>query len=251
MAARGMSPSTDDKPAAPAEPAALAAPAAPAAPAAVAAPAACVRVLICEDDARVREGLERGLTREGLEVAGAVGRGEDAVTRVVASPPDVLLLDIELPGISGLDVVASLAGRTSAGILMLTTFDDDHRVYQAICGGAAGYLTKRSPIERVAQAVRDVHAGGTVIEARLARRFWSYFRSQEGRAPADPYGLTVEEREVLTLVGRGLTNPEVGRAVGRTRRAVKAELEHIYRKLGVAGRVDAVVKAVNAGLITL
>jgi DNA-binding NarL/FixJ family response regulator len=163
----------------------------------------------------------------------------------------VLLLDIELPGMSGLAVVAALGGRTPAEILMLTTFDDERKVYQAVCGGAAGYLTKRSPVARIALAIRDVHAGGTVIDPGLARRFWNYFQSQAGRAAADPYGLTADEREVLSLVGRGLTNPEVGRTVGRTRRAVKVDLERIFRKLGVGNRVDAVVKAVAAGLIEL
>jgi DNA-binding NarL/FixJ family response regulator len=199
----------------------------------------------------MRAGLERGLRAAGLDVVGAVDTGEEACARVLAAPPDLLLLDLELPGMSGLDVIGRLGGRTATEILVLTTFEDERKVYQAICGGAAGYLTKRSPIARVVEAVRDVHAGGTVIDPALARRFWNYFRSQEGHAPADPYGLTAEEIEVLTLVGRGLTNPEVGRAIGRTRRAIKVDLERVYRKLGVQGRVDAVVKAVAAGLVKL
>jgi DNA-binding NarL/FixJ family response regulator len=199
----------------------------------------------------MRAGLERGLAAAGLSVVGAVGTGEDACARVLAAPPDVLLLDLELPGIGGLDVIGRIGGRTTAEILVLTSFEDERKVYQAICGGAAGYLTKRSPMARIVEAVRDVHAGGSVIDPSLARRFWNLFRSQEGRAPADPYGLTADEIEVLALVGRGLTNPEVGRAVGRTRRAVKVDLERIYRKLGVSNRVDAVVKAVAAGLVRL
>jgi DNA-binding NarL/FixJ family response regulator len=216
-----------------------------------AAPGASIRVLVCEDDPRVRTGLERGLAAAGLTVEGAVDTGEAACARVQAAPPDVLLLDIELPGMSGLDVIDRIGGRTTAEILVLTTFEDERKVYQAICGGAAGYLTKRSPIARVVEAVRDVHAGGTVIDPALGRRFWNYFRSQEGHTPADPFGLTPDEVEVLALVGRGLTTPEVGRAVGRTRRAVKVDLERIYRKLGVTRRVDAVVKAVAAGLVKL
>jgi two-component system response regulator DegU len=210
-----------------------------------------IRVLVCEDDPRVRAGLERTLAAGGRTVIGAVGTGEEACAQVAAAAPDVLLLDIELPGMSGLEVVARLGGRTPAEILVLTTFEDERKVYQAICDGAAGYLTKRNAATRLVTAVRDVHAGGTVIDPALARRFWNFFRSQEGRAPVDPYGLTDDEREVLTLVGRGLTNPEVGRAVGRTRRAVKVDLERIFRKLGVRNRVDAVVKAVAAGLVQL
>jgi DNA-binding NarL/FixJ family response regulator len=215
------------------------------------APAGPVRVLVCEDDPRMRAGLERGLAAAGLVVVAAVGTGEEACSRVLAAPPDVLLLDLELPGMGGLDVIGQLGGRTTAEILVLTSFEDERKVYQAVCGGAAGYLTKRSPMARVVEAVRDVHAGGSVIDPTLARRFWNLFRSQEGHAPADPYGLAPDEIEVLTLVGRGLTNPEVGRAVGRTRRAVKVDLERIYRKLGVSNRVDAVVKAVAAGLVRL
>jgi DNA-binding NarL/FixJ family response regulator len=208
-------------------------------------------VLVCEDDPRIRAAIERGLGVAGLTVVAAVGTGEEACDRVLADPPDVLLLDLELPGMGGLDVIARIGGRTSAEILVLTSFEDERKVYEAICGGAAGYLTKRSPMARVVEAVRDVHAGGSVIDPALARRFWNLFRSQEGHAPADPYGLTADELEVLALVGRGLTNPEVGRAVGRTRRAVKVDLERIYRKLGVSNRVDAVVKAVAAGLVHL
>ena len=92
---------------------------------------------------------------------------------------------------------------------MLTTFEDERKVYQAICGGAAGYLTKRSPLARVAEAVRDVHAGGTVIDPALARRFWNSSAARRG-IPANPYGLTAEEVEVLALVGRGPDEPRGG-----------------------------------------
>ena len=210
-----------------------------------------IRVLLCEDDDRVRLGLARGLAALGFDVVGAVPSGEEALDQVARLAPDVLLLDLELPGMSGLDVIARLGRAAAPQILVLTTFDDEQKVYQAMLGGAAGYLTKRSSLSRIAEAIRDVHAGGSVIDPPLARRFWNLFQSQVGHSAQDPYGLTPEEVELLTLVGRGLTNPELGRAVGRSRRAVKADLERIYRKLGVRGRVDAVVKAVSLGLVKL
>jgi two-component system response regulator DegU len=207
------------------------------------------RVLVCEDDARLREVLCRGLAAAGLAVVGGYGTGEDAVAAALRDPPSVLLLDLELPGMSGLEVIAALVGKVPSEILVLTTFADERQVYLAICGGAAGYLTKRTPLAQLIVAIGEVHAGGTVIDPALARRFWNYFQSQSGQGGADPYGLTPEELEVLALVGRGLTNPEVGRVIGRTRRAIKLDLERIYRKLGVSNRVDAVVKAVARGLI--
>ena len=117
--------------------------------------------------------------------------------------------------------------------------------------GAAGYLVKGVDADRLCEAIREVASGGTVIEPRLARRFWSLFEASRGTTPLHGPGLTVEGREVLTLVARGLTNPEVSATTGQTRRRVKTHLESIYRKLGVAGRVEAVLKATSAGLIQI
>lgn len=210
------------------------------------------RVLVCEDDPRFRRLLVKVLgADDGITVVGEANSGEEACRAVRRHRPDLLLLDIELPGISGMEVIERLtAGERCPEILVLTTFADEARLFEAMRRGAAGYLVKGIAPRKLVASVREVLAGGTVIEPRLARRFWSYFASVKGRS-GERYGLTAEELDVLTLVGRGLSNPETAEALGASRRTIKSHLEQIYRKLGVNSRVEATVKALQAGLIEL
>jgi len=160
-------------------------------------------------------------------------------------------LDLELPGMDGIEVTQDLTP-TQRGmeILVLTSFADESKVFEAIRAGAAGYLVKGLAPSSLQQAIREVLAGGTVIEPRLAKRFWNLFASERGKENSQ-YGLTPEELEVLTLVGRGLSNPETAQALGASRRSIKSHLEKIYRKLDVSNRVEATVRALRAGLIEL
>ncbi len=211
-----------------------------------------IRILICEDESRYRRLLAKVLGQvTGFQVVGQAATGEQACEQARDLQPDLLLLDLELPGIGGLEVVQRLRPLLPAlEILILTSFADETLVFEAVQQGAAGYLVKGISPEDLESAIREVLAGGSVIEAGLARRFWNLFVSVQGRMPQD-YQLTAEELEVLTLIGRGLTNPEAAQALGATRRAIKTHLERIYRKLGVSSRVEATVKALQAGLIEL
>lgn len=216
------------------------------------------RILICEDDPRFRRLLVKVLEQVGdFEVIGQVATGEEVFPRVAAGRPDLLLLDLELPGISGMEVIRRLFESCGGDprppqleVLVLTSFADESRLFEAMQHGAAGYLVKGIAASKLELAVREVMAGGTVIEPSLARRFWNYFASVRGVSETS-YGLTEEELEVLTLVGQGLSNPEAARVLGASRRTIKSHLERIYRKLGVSGRVEAAVKALQAGLIEL
>jgi DNA-binding NarL/FixJ family response regulator len=211
-----------------------------------------VRILICEDDARFRRLLSQMLTAvEGFQVD-AVGTGEDACARVRREAPDVLVLDLELPGIDGLAVLDELRamGAATVEVLVLTSFDDELRVFEAMKKGAAGYLVKGAEPRRLEQSICEVVRGGTVIDARIARRFWNHFASVSGKQPRQ-FGLTPEEIEVLCLIARGLSNPEAATVLGASTRSIKAHLEQIYRKMGVHGRVEATVAALRAGLISL
>jgi two-component system response regulator DegU len=211
-----------------------------------------IRILVCEDDPRFRRLLVKVLSAvDDFTLVGELDTGEGARLVMETARPDLLLLDLELPGISGLDVISETAARGHrAEILVLTTFTDEAKLFEAMRRGAAGYLVKGVAPRRLESAIREVLAGGTVIEPSLARRFWSYFAAARGRC-AEDYGLTGEELEVLTLVGRGLSNPEAAQVMGSSRRTVKGHLEQIYRKLGVTSRVEATVKALRAGLIEL
>lgn len=212
-----------------------------------------LRIFLCEDDPRTRAHLARviGQTSD-LVVVGEASTAEVAMESLSAGGVDVLLLDLELPGMDGITLLGHLPPPpTGPEVLILTTYAKEERVFLAMRQGAAGYLVKGMDGERLCAALREVASGGTVIEPRLARRFWSLFEASRGRQQLQGPDLTTEEIEVLTLVARGLTNPEVGATLGQTRRRVKAHLEAIYRKLGVSGRVEAVLKASGAGLIQL
>ena len=212
------------------------------------------RILICEDDPRFSKLLVKVLSaEEDLQVVGQFPSGEEACRAVHQARvrPDLLLLDLELPGMDGIDVIEDLLpSHPGLEVLVLTSFADETKVFEAMRAGAAGYLVKGIAPGQLKQAIRDVLRGGTVIEARLARRVWNYFASVKGRS-GQSHGLTAEELEVLTLVGRGLSNPETATALGASRRTIKTHLERIYRKLEVSGRVEATVKALAAGLIEL
>jgi DNA-binding NarL/FixJ family response regulator len=126
-------------------------------------------------------------------------------------------------------------------------------VFRAIQAGASGYLVKRVGPEKIRDAIREVMAGGTVLEPLIARRFWNYFESVKGTpaAPSDPWNLTEAEREVLRYVAKGLSNPEVAKVMALPRRTVRTHLSHLYAKMGVRTHVEAVVLAIQHGLVEL
>ncbi len=210
-------------------------------------------VAIVEDDPKVRALIVRTLVAEAdLSLVSEHATGEDAARVLPGATVDVVVVDLQLPGIDGIEVVRRLGqAACPPERLVLTAFAAEEKVFEAIRAGAAGYLLKRDVPGRLPGAIREVAAGGTVIEPRLARRFWNLFESQVGRAPTDPWALTESEREVLRLVARGLTNRETGGVLGRTPRQVKLDLERVFAKMGVSTRVDAVTAALRAGVIEL
>lgn len=213
-----------------------------------------VRVFVVEDQAPLLKALIKFLgTRPELEVVGSAMSGEAAVEAILADPPDVVLLDLELPGLDGIGVLRQVKpARPAVQVLILTTFDDEAKVYEAVQSGASGYLVKRMATEKVADAILEVQAGGVVLEPRIARRFWNYFQSVKARPPErDTRGLTDLELEVLQFIAKGLSNAEVGRVMNLERRTVRTHLGHIYEKLGVASHVEAVVAALKLGLVDI
>ncbi len=210
-----------------------------------------IRLYICEDSDDFAEQLTRALPKLGpIEIVGRAREGGQCVSDPALMQADVLLLDLEMPGRDGLWVIGQVAGR-GPEILVLTSFADEDRVFEALRGGAAGYLVKGVGLRRLTRAIGDVASGGTVIEPALAARFWNLFLASIGRAPRDPWNLTDEEKEVLTLVGKGLSNPEIGSTLGKSRSSVKRVLESVYTKMAVHSRVEAVTKALAAGVIEL
>lgn len=209
-----------------------------------------VPLFVVEDQAPTLKALVKLLgTWPEVELVGTAMTGEAARQSLAASGARVALVDIELPGLDGLELVAQLKGaHVDCALLMLTSFVDEERVFQAMRRGAAGYLVKGVAAERLRAAITAVDEGGTVIEPRLARAFWSYFRGVQGPArPSDE--LDAEELALLELVAKGLSNAEAAGVLGLPRRNVRTRLQKIYAKLGAHSHVDAVVAALKRGLI--
>lgn len=214
-----------------------------------------VRVFVVEDDPKLLANVLKVLALyPELEVVGSARDGEAALNLLTESKPEVLLLDLELPGIDGIGVTkAAKIKLPSVEVLILTSFDEEQKVYEAMQAGASGYLVKRVGPEKIRSAIQEVMQGGTVIEAGIAKRFWAYFQSVQSQTAAVivPWGLTEPEVEVLQYMAKGLSNAEMGRVMSIERRTVRTLLSHLYRKMGVSSHVDAVVKALQAGVVRL
>ena len=206
-----------------------------------------IRVLIVDDHPIVRDGLAAVLQDEAdLEVVGAAATAEEALQLVERQPVDVALLDLELPGMSGIEALARLARHApSVRAIVFTAYDTDERVFGAIRAGAAGYLLKGAPSAEIAQAVRDVHAGGSHLEPRVAARVLR----QVGGPRRPGTTLSERERQVLRLVADGAPNKEVARVLGITERTAKFHVTSIMNKLGADNRAQAAALAVQRGLL--
>lgn len=214
------------------------------------------RVYVVEDQPQLLKNLVKVLnTFEELEVVGTSQDGEDAVEDIVRVRPQLVLLDLELPGLNGIQVTQRVKRRApEVEILILTSFEDEQKVYEAIQVGASGYLVKRVGPEKIRSGIREVMEGGTVLEPIIAKKFWNYFQSIQAKPPEkkeNPWGLTPTEFEVLRFVAKGLSNAEVGQVMTMERRTVRTHLSHIYRKMGVNSHVEAVVLALRAGIVEL
>jgi DNA-binding NarL/FixJ family response regulator len=211
-----------------------------------------IPLFVVEDQAPTLKALVKLLGTYGeLEIVGTAMSGEAAVESLAKSGARVALVDIELPGIDGLELVQRLKGaHVACELLMLTSFADEERVFEAMRRGASGYLVKGVAGDRLRQAIAEVDAGGTVIEPRLAKAFWRYFKGVEGPPRPEPV-LDPDELELLGLVAKGLSNAEAGGVLGLPRRNVRTRLQKIYLKLGAHSHVDAVVVALRRGLLSV
>jgi DNA-binding NarL/FixJ family response regulator len=214
------------------------------------------RIFVVEDQPTLLKNLVKVLgTFPELELVGTAQDGETAVEDIVRERPQLVLLDLELPGINGIQVTQRVKRRApEVEILILTSFEDEQKVYEAIQAGASGYLVKRVGPEKIRSSIRDVMEGGTVLEPIIAKKFWNYFHSVQAKPaqkPDNPWELTPVEFDVLRYVAKGLSNAEVGQVMTLERRTVRTHLSHIYRKMGVHSHVEAVVLALRAGIVDL
>jgi DNA-binding NarL/FixJ family response regulator len=207
-----------------------------------------IRLIVVDDHPIVRQGLASALEDEAdFEVVGAVSSAEEALSLVARLTPEVVLLDLELPGIGGVEAIPGLIGASPATkVLVFTAYDNDERVLGALRAGARGYLLKGAAVADIARAIRDVASGGSALEPRVAAKLVATLR------PSRTIGhLTDREREVLRLVAQGLPGKQIARALDISERTVKFHTSSILRKLGADNRAQAVALATQRGLIDL
>jgi DNA-binding NarL/FixJ family response regulator len=220
-----------------------------------------MKVLIADDQALVRAGFRLILKTAGIEVAGETADGEQAVAAVLRHRPDVVLMDIRMPHLDGIEATRRIlaAGETAAGvrIIILTTFDLDQYVYAALAAGASGFLLKDVTPEHLIAAVRLVRTGDALLAPSITRRLVETFAPRTPAATAgastgpgqtDLSVLTPRELEVLRLIARGMSNAEIAAALTLSEATVKTHVARILAKLNLRDRVQAVVLAYETGL---
>jgi DNA-binding NarL/FixJ family response regulator len=206
-----------------------------------------IRVVVVDDHPVVRQGLVAVLEDEAdLEVVGAVGSADEALSLVRREQPDVVLLDLEMPGLDGVAAIPTfLNARPDLAIMVFTAYDTDERVLGAIRAGARGYLLKGATADEIARGLRAVSAGSSYLEPRVARTVLSAVQS-----PRQPrLTLTERERQVLRLVADGLPTKQIARSLSITERTVKFHVSSIFHKLGADNRAQAVALASQRGLL--
>jgi two-component system, NarL family, response regulator LiaR len=209
-----------------------------------------IRVLIADDHAVVRQGLRTFLElQEDIEVVEDVADGEAAVAAVERQAPDVVLMDLVMPGVDGVEAIRRISSaRPQARVLVLSSFLDDERLFPAVRAGAAGYLLKDVEPRELVKAIRTVHGGEALLHPAVAARLMDEFAANPARQ-SDADGLTAREREVLTLIARGLPNKLIARELSISEKTVKAHVSSILGKLGLADRTQAALFAVRSGLV--
>lgn len=211
-----------------------------------------IRVLVVDDEPLIRAGLRAIIDAEpDLDVVGEAADGAEAVAEVRSLRPDVVCMDVRMPRVDGLEATRLLAARAeSPRVLVLTTFENDDYVYEALAAGAAGFLLKRATPEQVTAAIRTVHAGESLLFPDAVRRLAQTHRGSVAERPGLPT-LTDREGEVLRLMARGMSNAEIAAELVLGVETVKTHVASLLNKLDVRDRTQAVIRAYESGFVPL
>lgn len=216
-----------------------------------------IKILLVDDEQMVRMGLRLILESEDdFEVVGEAGDGAEAVALTKKLDPDVVLMDIQMPGMNGLDAtreIKTLGREETSRVLILTTFELDEYVYEALRAGASGFLLKRTPAEDLIAGIHVVHSGDALLAPSVTKRLIDEFAHRplpEGTSQVEALEeLTQREREVLSLVAKGMSNAEIAQALFLSESTVKTHIKRIFYKLGLRDRTQAVIFAYNVGIV--
>lgn len=210
-----------------------------------------IRVVLADDHPLFRRGLGMALsTVGGFSVVSEAADGESAIAAAAQLRPDVVVMDINMPGLNGIEATRRIASVTPApGVLMLTMFEDDDSVFAAMRAGARGYVVKGGAEEEIVQAVKAVARGEAIFGAPVALRMLRYFANVGAKGPSSPFpDLTERELEVLELIAAGHSNPVIAQRLFLSPKTVRNHVSNILTKLQVASRAEAIVRARRAGL---
>ena len=210
-----------------------------------------IRVLLVDDHAVVRERLRNFLAlQDGLEIVGEASDGNEAIEQAQRLEPDVILMDLVMPGLDGIGAMRQLRARSPASrVIVLTSFLEDERVLPAIQAGAAGYLLKNVAPAELARAIRAALAGEAIIDPTAAARLVQAIADDARPRIEEPERLTRRERDVLELIARGRSNKRIALELGISEKTVKTHVGHLLAKLGVTDRTQAALMAVEEGLV--
>lgn len=210
-----------------------------------------IRILIADDHAIVREGLQAVLGSEpDMEVVGEAITGKEVVDRAAELRPDLILMDIQMPDLNGIEATRRILGVNSGiGVVVLTMFADDDSVFSAMRAGARGYVLKGAPPAEILKVLRAVAEGEAHFGPEIARRLTSFFSAPRLPSPEDTFSeLTSREREILDLIAQGHTNARIARQLFVSPKTVRNHVSHIFTKLQIADRTQAILRAREAGL---
>ena len=211
-----------------------------------------IRVFLADDHAVVRKGIEALIgTEDGMEVVGSAANGEEAIVGAARLEPDVILLDLQMPHVSGLEAIAQIKERDPAArILVLTSFSDDDNVFAAIKAGALGYILKDASPHDLLVAIRNVHAGKGSLDPEIALRV-IHELNKPSRLPPTKEPLTEREMQILQLVARGMSNHQIAEELVISERTARTHISNILAKLHLANRTQAALYALRQGIVQL